>query len=838
MSKLALQSQDIDKDCCPRCTPPVPLNYNNAQSIINHMAAHKLYDNQLQNFKNICGLCLSTDGACRFYLRKGKGADTGFQIDWKMSQGCPVLKKLKKKFKYSTAAQSTEKSPCSDVPTKCPLCLDKTSPAPWKYDMKEHMMTAHPSANLSSYEYLWRVTNLEFQKMEVIWKNRKKTRKGRGRKREETIVVSDVHCSNTALRTTDVDVDRSDSNDDEYQSEGSDEEELGDEDELTHSQCVADIPSVDVSDSAADLAQETDVNPDLLEDAPRLEATPQAEPVEEESTGRRRRRRAIGQFFTCSGCSSPISDKEKNDSTLVVKCTRRGCESIWTGEKTFRHEIGSAQTANGQRGIERTELAVPPLKGLTTFPTPSIIEFFLDPLGGVPASIPIQRFHRRHAGNLARSLLDIASADGTRTPTIGVSISQDSEGVVSYVAFAPTEIVCIFDATPDSDCTMAPSTSASGLLPLDNLFKQLLAGKDGRSVFLAGFNMPRLALRLFVHFGYHVKGTDLSTVCSPSYTEAWLPAKVVAAKIGIGGSMDTFRINRLWHENNDSEENLCLRAWLSASEIESVKKVDTRNVRKDEMASEYDNFDLKGGDGGYELTNARYKTCVRRSKQAIVLLTDERGKEYTGRASSSKGKTTNIKFGAGQQPTQAQVIQNIRVVGQDDPTNSEKARNALLLKILQGDVNLINYMFVRLLWFPAKEDVFELDSEDEDELWVGDALRQFVVSLNASQRESPKMVIVHGPPGTGKTTTIVSAAAYWSFFGLPVWIIGHSNVSVKNIAEKLWKKKIPFRIIVSKEFYVEWHEHIYEGIASNVIRGDKMPKDPAAMEPLLQGTCV
>ncbi|KAF5366383.1 hypothetical protein D9758_009796 [Tetrapyrgos nigripes] len=236
-----------------------------------------------------------------------------------------------------------------------------------------------------------------------------------------------------------------------------------------------------------------------------------------------------------------------------------------------------------------------------------------------------------------------------------IVVTLDSEGTVSHVTFAITDIVYILDAS--SGCTTAPSTSASGVFPLDNLFKQLLAGKDGRSVFLAGFDMPRLALRLFFHFGYHVKGTDLSTVCSPSYTEAWLPGKVAAAKIG--GSMDTFRINRLWHENSDSEENLCLRAWLSASiplgadadaflcpfrlaqvcrtgEIKSVKKVDTRNVRKDilkclgellkqtdilsrslpkETVSEYDHFDLKGGDDGFKLTNARYKVRVGRSQQ-------------------------------------------------------------------------------------------------------------------------------------------------------------------------------------------------------------------------------
>lgn len=67
------------------------------------------------------------------------------------------------------------------------------------------------------------------------------------------------------------------------------------------------------------------------------------------------------------------------------------------------------------------------------------------------------------------------------------------------------------------------------------------------------------------------------------------------------------------------------------------------------------------------------------------------------------------------------------------------------------------------------------------------------------------MFLCKGPPGTGKTTTIAAAADMWQQSRCPVWIVAHSNVAVKNIAEKLYRDDINFKIIVSKEFYEEWY---------------------------------
>ncbi|KAG6884578.1 hypothetical protein C0993_009853 [Termitomyces sp. T159_Od127] len=69
------------------------------------------------------------------------------------------------------------------------------------------------------------------------------------------------------------------------------------------------------------------------------------------------------------------------------------------------------------------------------------------------------------------------------------------------------------------------------------------------------------------------------------------------------------------------------------------------------------------------------------------------------------------------------------------------------------------------------------------------------------------LIIAHGPPGTGKTTTIAAAVSTWEQQRLPTWIIAHSNVAVKNMAETLVKKKVNFKILVSKEFHFEWYGH-------------------------------
>lgn len=68
----------------------------------------------------------------------------------------------------------------------------------------------------------------------------------------------------------------------------------------------------------------------------------------------------------------------------------------------------------------------------------------------------------------------------------------------------------------------------------------------------------------------------------------------------------------------------------------------------------------------------------------------------------------------------------------------------------------------------------------------------------------PKTELV-GPPGTGKTATISFATQEWIKQKSTVWIVTQSNVGVKNVAERLCRDGVNFRLLVAKEFYVEWY---------------------------------
>ncbi|KAJ3865591.1 P-loop containing nucleoside triphosphate hydrolase protein [Lentinula novae-zelandiae] len=481
-----------------------------------------------------------------------------------------------------------------------------------------------------------------------------------------------------------------------------------------------------------------------------------------------------------------------------------------------------------------------------------------------PSSLSVYYYRRQLAGHAARALSEVSiSKDGdidTQLGVFGVSISQLDDGAIDHIAFATDTAVYLIEV----------GGNARGDGALDRVFQKFLGST---TTVLAGFGMPRISLRLRHNLGYHVRGVDLSTLFSSS-TSAWRPSKVVQKLCAID---NTFRVDSLWHENDQegSVEKLCLRAWISAkvgrSEvarvlIENVRKVDTRHVRKDILSclgillqqtdvlaravprvthSEHESYGFSK-DGKMKLQNSRYKTRVRVSKQSYVEVVSRTGKVYQGEAVRAKGKTTEIAFRQG--ISEASNISSVRIVGLEEPTPAEKARETLLLRVLKDEDKLLDADFVRYLWFRTREDeqILLYLSPDFASSTHSNALKPYVRHLNDSQARvvtamtsNDPIVIVHGPPGTGKTTTISSAAEVWSkMYSLPVWIIGHSNVSVKNIAEKLLKRDVDFKLIVSKEFYVEWHEHIYEKIAARLIRTDELPDNVLGMSRLIGSSTV
>ena len=75
-------------------------------------------------------------------------------------------------------------------------------------------------------------------------------------------------------------------------------------------------------------------------------------------------------------------------------------------------------------------------------------------------------------------------------------------------------------------------------------------------------------------------------------------------------------------------------------------------------------------------------------------------------------------------------------------------------------------------------------------------------SLNETQKEAIEFVmtakdvsLVHGPPGTGKTTTVAEIVRQAASMGDRVLVCAPSNVAVDNIVEKLSVKSKKFRIV-------------------------------------------
>lgn len=103
--------------------------------------------------------------------------------------------------------------------------------------------------------------------------------------------------------------------------------------------------------------------------------------------------------------------------------------------------------------------------------------------------------------------------------------------------------------------------------------------------------------------------------------------------------------------------------------------------------------------------------------------------------------------------------------------------------------------FIRVLFglsspSPVAEDL----SKDEN---VGD-LEWFDPTLNDSQKNairfallSREVALIHGPPGTGKTHTLIELILQMTKLGQRILVCGPSNISVDNIVERLAPHKIP-----------------------------------------------
>lgn len=104
--------------------------------------------------------------------------------------------------------------------------------------------------------------------------------------------------------------------------------------------------------------------------------------------------------------------------------------------------------------------------------------------------------------------------------------------------------------------------------------------------------------------------------------------------------------------------------------------------------------------------------------------------------------------------------------------------------------------FIRVLFghsspTSVQGDATKLEEETGQMQWISD-------SLNDSQKDairfaiaSQEIALIHGPPGTGKTHTLVELILQLLKRGQRLLVCGPSNISVDNIVERLAQHKVP-----------------------------------------------
>ncbi|TFK65680.1 hypothetical protein BDN72DRAFT_962369, partial [Pluteus cervinus] len=323
---------------CPLCT--FNLDLAQGQRVLEHIGAHILFDARVDRALDPCGPCLLPAAACRYFLKKGKGAKAGLKIDTDLSHGCILIKC---KFSYRVAAKSSPSSPSSNIPLACPIC-PKAAPAVWRYNLKRHLRTVHPLVGPKgeTYHDLYKLDPSESEGMKNIWVRREKQVVKRIKKSDSTpLVVSEAHrarinVSVNPSEPSDHEVDSNNDDDDEHEASNINRLEEQVDETLnvnSHSSELTDNinqTSTSTSQYPTVLRNEPDMAlPDILPvNSVNSHEGPHRTTVETSSRSTRKRTAFSRQSFSkcmCGLVADPTSSEIANLD--VIECQRAGCET-------------------------------------------------------------------------------------------------------------------------------------------------------------------------------------------------------------------------------------------------------------------------------------------------------------------------------------------------------------------------------------------------------------------------------------------------------------------------------------------------------------------------------
>ncbi|KIJ67000.1 hypothetical protein HYDPIDRAFT_85949 [Hydnomerulius pinastri MD-312] len=458
------------------------------------------------------------------------------------------------------------------------------------------------------------------------------------------------------------------------------------------------------------------------------------------------------------------------------------------------------------------------------------------------------------SARLLQSLLDTAVHGA-----IGVAATYGEKCRISSIAFSTLSraLVVIF---PESRIRRAKSKGKQEqILRARGLLQQYILCNPHLQKY--AFVMDRISIALYLDLSLHINGAvDLLSLSTTSARRS-----LDGLMNSMGGELTLLKANvaKLFFNHRKSTEgmsDLALQAWAAcrtatvvpsmSKRILALSRIDTEILPEKHLAilakisrdgdrldalkptsvvnDVKEDFTVK--QDKVNLVCSRFPTRIRTSRNQSIRIETQVGEKkstVTAHAQSVQGRQAQLSVKGS---FQGKKILSITTVGKEDPTHSESRREGLVLKALCKDVTLLSQPFFRSIWLP-----------DENVSWPPPTLvhpRPLVYfpsrALNSSQdravekilshSDKDRVVVIQGPPGTGKTTVIAAAVTSAIQYANPsrtIWIAAQSNVAVKNIAEKLADVGFyDFKLLVSKDFHFDWHEHLYERLESCLIRSD------------------
>ncbi|KAF8071840.1 P-loop containing nucleoside triphosphate hydrolase protein [Lyophyllum atratum] len=469
---------------------------------------------------------------------------------------------------------------------------------------------------------------------------------------------------------------------------------------------------------------------------------------------------------------------------------------------------------------------------------------------------------------------------------IGISPGLSSAGKLLALAIADDKHCTIVEfnvqATPRYGRDRGGGNNNKTPLPrnLDNLQQKILCRPAGD---LFAFDMGPLAMSLYVEAKLRItNAVDIQSGLSAVDRKPLIAIKEI---LGTSASVQEKNVSTVFGDpvydpdNRKAATDLAMRAWISqllaeygngAETLAKVPRIDTEKLSTQmiDMIAKNANDRLRQDQSKPTRTTHQATVISNNSGETVVQSATFKNKVRTGAtlrmAVQGRGGTSGYivpgqvgRMSGKSAPLVAdrslndKTVTTVISIGRDDPTTAEAQRAATILRILQGfDKLLTDSVWIQNIFFPG-------DNSSEGLLWPiswsdsNESIPSIIpanpppvlLQLNPSQQDAVntmystldehRITIIQGPPGTGKTSVIASFVQFAIQTGYDgIWLVAQSNVAVKNIAEKLLSAGFTdWKLLVSKDFIFEWHEHIYTKVAHNIIRSSEFFKmNPLAIK--------